>query len=66
VTSITETPTAIKRKKLEKYETSLLLSIHHGSNEELVLAFPDAELKKEWWYGIQFFVQKAQLEQDLV
>jgi len=66
VTSITENPTAIKRKKLDKYDKSLLLSIHHGNNEELVLLFPDVELKREWWYGIQFFVQKSQLEQDLV
>ena len=66
VTSITETPTALKRKKIDKYDASLLLSIHHGNNEELVLTFPDLDLKREWWHGLQYFVQKAQLEQDLV
>jgi hypothetical protein len=64
VTNISETPTVAKKKKIDKYDPSLLLSIHCGVNEELLLLFDDETKKKEWWCGLQYFVEKAQIAQS--
>jgi len=66
VRSISEFPTVINKKKLAKYNQSLLLSIHHGTHSELVLCFDSIEQKTEWWCGLQYFIEKAQLELGLL
>lgn len=59
VSRITEVPTAMKAKAQLKYDKNLILSIHYGNDQEIVLLFEDSEAKMEWWCGLQYFVQKA-------
>ncbi len=59
VTRITEVPTVMKAKAQLKYDQSLILSIHYGNDQEIVLLFEDSETKTEWWCGLQYFIQKA-------
>lgn len=63
VTYISELPTVVNAKAIEKYDNSLLLSIHYGRDEELLLLFDNKETKFEWWCGLQYFVDEAQDEE---
>lgn len=63
ISHISELPTYIKAKAIEKYDSSLLLSIHYGQNEELVLLFNDQRTKFDWWCGLQYFVEEAHHEE---
>jgi len=63
ISHISELPTYIKSKAIEKYDSSLLLSIHYGQNEELVLLFNDEKMKRDWWCGLQYFIEEAHNEE---
>ena len=63
VTHISEIPTSVKSKVYQNCDPALLLSIHHGKSDELVLLFDDAGTKMSWWCGLQYFIEDAQNEE---
>ena len=67
VTSISDMPTHAKKKLLTRYQASGLLSVHYGlnSSEELLLHFEDEKVKREWWCGLQYFIEEAQKEYSI-
>lgn len=59
VTTVSETPVSLKRKKMTKYEDEEVLSILFGKEEELILIFDTRDDKLDWWCGIEYFIQKS-------
>jgi len=59
VTNISEIPLFVS-KAIRNYNSSLLLSVQYMNGKELILFFNTVDVKREWWCGLQYFVEEAQ------
>lgn len=59
VTNISEIPLFVS-KTIRNYPPAFLLSVQYLHGKELILFFNTIAEKKEWWCGLQYFVEEAQ------